>query len=277
MDEDEDVDLEVGGGPHGLICGARAQARTRLRMNSTTAPTTTPAKGGGNANACGSWVTDTTALFFLGLVGAAAVLVLWLSPMRDVWTGKESVWVTKSTSRIATGFPYVSSLFNCVLWLFYCTKNPAEFLVPIFVNFAGMGLNLSFTWCYWKFSEPIGRWWVQLHLGVFTAYSLLSIVLWIVLGVEAIGWAAVLVNTLMLFSPLAAAKQVIKTRSTQGMPFLPLLFTFISSVVWFLYGLYLCNPQIMVPNGLGIFFGAVQLLLFRWAKRQEELLSLIHI
>lgn len=241
----------------------------------TTPPPVAAASGGAQQpRQCLSWTVDETVLFFIGLVGAVAVLVLWLAPVRDIWTGRESVWATKSTARVATGFPYVAALYNCILWNLYATSRPSEFLVPIFVNTAGFLLNASFTWCYWRFSDEKNKWWIQLHLGLFFAYTCVTIALWNALDVEVVGYMAAVVNTLMLFGPLAAAKQVIATRSTQGMPFLPLLFTLVASVIWFLYGLYLCNVQIMIPNGLGIVFGTVQLLLYRWAKKQEELASL---
>lgn len=231
---------------------------------------TSSAASGKVPHQCLSWTVNETALFFLGLAGAAGALALWLSPVRDVWTGKESVWASKSTARVATGFPYVTAVYNCLLWLLYSAKNPAEFLVPIFVNFAGLLLNASFTWCFWKFSEPGMQWWVQVELAGFAVYTAIAIALWFALSIEAVGWMAVGVNALMLFSPLAAARQVVRMRSTQGMPFLPLLFTLLSSIVWFSYGLYICNAQVMAPNGLGVVFGTVQLALFAWVKQLER-------
>jgi hypothetical protein len=62
------------------------------------------------------WVADPTLTNIIALVGSAAVILLWLSPVRDVWLSKESIWATKSTLRIATAFGYVAGLFNCVLW-----------------------------------------------------------------------------------------------------------------------------------------------------------------
>jgi uncharacterized protein with PQ loop repeat len=74
----------------------------------------------------------------------------------------------------------------------------------------------------------------------------------------------------VLFGPLAAAGQIIKTRSTAGMPLPPLILTLISSIVWFCYGLYIYEIPVMIPNGLGIIFGIMQISLFAWATQQEK-------
>ena len=74
----------------------------------------------------------------------------------------------------------------------------------------------------------------------------------------------------MLFGPLAAAGQVIRSRSTRGMPFPPLVLTLVASLLWFIYGLYIFEVPIMIPNGLGIFFGITQISLYFWARRQEK-------
>ena len=189
-------------------------------------PTGGPPLASSDESQCLSWTVDESVSFMIGLVGAVAVLFLWTAPIKGIWTGKESVRVTKSTRNVATAFPYVASVFNCLLWDMYCTSAPGKFLVPLFVNTAGLFLNASFTWCYLRFAEPSNRKNVQFQLGVFTVYSLAAIVLWAVLSVEIVGYMAAGVNALMLFGPLAASQQVIRSRSTQGLPFLPLVFTF---------------------------------------------------
>ena len=74
----------------------------------------------------------------------------------------------------------------------------------------------------------------------------------------------------MLFGPLAAASEVIKSRNTASMPFLPLLFTLMDGAVWFSYGFYICNVELMAPNGLGVLFGIFELALYVWAMCAQE-------
>ena len=74
----------------------------------------------------------------------------------------------------------------------------------------------------------------------------------------------------MLFGPLAAAGDVIRSRSSRGLSLLPLIMTLVSSCVWFTYGVYIQEIPAILPNGLGIFFGIAQIVLFAWARRQEK-------
>jgi len=222
------------------------------------------------SQSCPSWVVDETVLFLIGIAGALMVLLLWLAPMRDIWLGRDSVWATRSTKRVATGFPYVAAVFNCVLWNMYATSNPRHFLVPLFVNTIGFLLNVSFTWCYWRFAPPDGAWVVVMQFTAFLVFTILAVALWFAVDVEVVGYMAAIVNTLMFFGPLMAARQVIRARSTLGMPFPPLVLTLCTSAVWLVYGVYLCNAQTMIPNGLGVVFGVAQISLYAWAKQHEK-------
>src|SRR4051794_38645717 len=96
------------------------------------------------------WEIEQPTLNFIGVVGAAMTIALWLSPVQHVWTGKESVFATKSTKCVATALPYVAGFFNCLLWNMYSSSNVAHFRVPLFMNSVGLLLNLSFTQCYWR-------------------------------------------------------------------------------------------------------------------------------
>jgi len=207
----------------------------------------------------------------IALSGSCAVILLWLAPVRDVWVAKNSIWATKSTERIATAFGYVAGLFNCILWNMYAVTRLNDMTVPFLVNLAGFFLNLSFVVCYWMFAVGKPRRDTKIQFSVLSAVTVFASFIWITTGSnESIGYIAAIVNVLMLFGPLAAANQVIKSRSTKGMPFPPLLLTLISSLIWFGYGLYIYNVPVMIPNGLGVIFGIVQISLFLWARRQEK-------
>jgi solute carrier family 50 protein (sugar transporter) len=243
--------------------------------NNTQSPSLSSMSSNTHATSCG-WEYDQSWLNLLGLFGAIAVLSLWAAPIKDIWTGTDSVWATKSTARVATAFPYLASIFNCVLWQIYSVKNPAQFIVPIFVNTAGFIFNVGFVWCWYKFADENGKQKTRQQTMFFVLYSLVTLVLWAATrDIEVEGYCAAVVNTMMVFGPLAAAGQVIRTRSVQGMPFLPLICTLISSLVWSGYGLYICNVQVMIPNGFGILFGILQLSLYGWAKNQEAKVQLL--
>jgi len=142
--------------------------------------------------------------------------------------------------------------------------------VPFLVNTAGFFLNLSFVICFWMFCAGRQKSEFKTQFGSLAVFWLLACFIWISTGSnDVVGYFAAFVNSLMYFGPLAAAGQVVRSRSVRGMPFAPLLMTLISSLVWCGYGIYLFNVPAMIPNGLGIIFGIVQISLYCWAKGQE--------
>jgi solute carrier family 50 protein (sugar transporter) len=238
------------------------------------------------------WTTVEGLKTFLEGIGSICVLLLWMAPIRDIWTGRESVFAKKSTAGLVTGFPYVASLFNCLLWVMYALDKLDLLLIPTIVNVTGFLLNLSFTGCFWYYSSGTTKGMFKLRVfGSRPAPSVLGLAggltralaetavmgfitivgfgLLIAVGSTPVGYLAAFVNALMLFSPLAAAGTIIKSRSTKGMPFLPLLLIFVCSTIWFGFGLNICDLPIMIPNGLGVIFGTAQLSLYYWARRYE--------
>jgi solute carrier family 50 protein (sugar transporter) len=217
------------------------------------------------------WAVDPAVRNIIALVGSVAVTMLWLAPVRDVWRGKTSIWATKSTALVATAFGYVAGLFNCILWNMYAVTRLDNMTVPFLVNTAGFFLNLSFVVCYWMYASGKPKTDTRNQFAALFVVWLFAVFIWVSTGSnETVGYIAALVNILMLFGPLAAAGQVIKSRSTRGMPFPPLVLTFVSSFVWFFYGLYILEVPVMIPNGLGMVFGILQLSLYFWASRQEK-------
>ncbi|KAJ8542990.1 hypothetical protein K7X08_005513 [Anisodus acutangulus] len=59
----------------------------------------------------------------------------------------------------------------------------------------------------------------------------------------------------MFASPLFIINLVIRTRSVEFMPFYMSLPTFLMSASFFLYGIFIFDPFIYVPNGIGTLLG----------------------
>jgi solute carrier family 50 protein (sugar transporter) len=218
-----------------------------------------------------SWEIDLRVANGIALLGSVVSIVMWLAPVRDVWTAPYSIYKSKSTENVATGFGFVAGTFNCILWnLFACTRLDTM-IVPFIVNSTGFFLNISFVICYFAYGEAKARRETRNQLLVMILVTLTAIIAWAVEGDnEVVGYFAAGVNILMLFGPLAAANQVIQARSSKGMSVIPMIMTVISSIAWFCYGVYIKEIPAMLPNGLGIFFGIAQLILYGWAKKQER-------
>jgi len=218
-----------------------------------------------------SWEIDLRVANGIALVASATSLVMWLAPVRDVWTAPHSIYKSKSTENVATSFGFVAGTFNCVLWNMFASTQLDTMMIPFILNTAGFVLNISFVVCYYVYGETKQRREVRNQTGVMLFTTALATGAWIVEGDNiSVGYFAAFVNVLMLFGPLAAANQVIRQRSSKGMSLLPMLMTLLSSSVWCLYGVYIKIIPSVIPNALGIMFGIMQLGLYAWAKGQDR-------
>lgn len=76
------------------------------------------------------------------------------------------------------------------------------------------------------------------------------------------GLAATIFSICMYASPLSAMRLVVKTKSVEFMPFFLSLSVFLCGTSFFVYGLLGGDPFVFVPNGVGSFLGALQLILY---------------
>lgn len=218
-----------------------------------------------------SWEIDLRVANAIALVGSATAIIMWLAPVRDVWTAEYSIYKSKSAENVATSFGFVAGTFNCILWNMFASTRLDTMLVPFIVNSVGFCLNFSFVSCYYWYGELSERSEVRNQMLLMLFVTALSIIFWVVeKNNDIVGYFAAFVNILMLFGPLAAAGDVIRSRSSKGISLLPMIMTLVSSIVWFSYGLYIKEIPAMIPNALGVVFGILQLILYAWARNQER-------
>jgi solute carrier family 50 protein (sugar transporter) len=143
--------------------------------------------------------------------------------------------------------------------------------VPFVVNSVGFVLNVSFVLCYFCYGDSKARRETRSYLMAMLFVTAVAVGSWVTQGSnDPVGYFASFVNVLMLFGPLAAAREVIESRSSRGLSLLPLVMTLVASITWCSYGIYIRNIPAIVPNALGILFGILQIILFAWARRQEK-------
>jgi solute carrier family 50 protein (sugar transporter) len=65
-------------------------------------------------------------------------------------------------------------------------------------------------------------------------------------------------------APLASVVHVFRTCSTECLPFSIIVTNFISSTLWWLYGLLIDDNYVKIPNFLGWLLASFQLLLFAY-------------
>jgi len=142
-----------------------------------------------------AWVVDPTVANSVALVGSCFTILMWLAPVRDVWTGTESIFMTKGERMPASSLSYVAGVFNCLLWVMYGTTRLEQMLIAWLVNVCGLVLNLSFTLCYVWFSTGSYRRQVKTEFSMFMVILFIAVMIWITTGSnDGVGYIAMGVN-----------------------------------------------------------------------------------
>ncbi|EAZ43904.1 hypothetical protein OsJ_28526 [Oryza sativa Japonica Group] len=77
-----------------------------------------------------------------------------------------------------------------------------------------------------------------------------------------VGILCVIFGTIMYSSPLTIMSQVVKTKSVEYMPLLLSVVSFLNGICWMSYALIRFDIFITIPNGLGVLFALIQLILY---------------
>merc|ERR1712232_959586 len=131
-------------------------------------------------------------------------------------------------------------------------------LQGLVINLIGLLLHTSFVLCYWAFVTDKTEC-VKTSAGIVGLVVVASAVAVYQGSAQPFGNLACLLNVVMYYAPLAAAGEVIRTKSVAKFPLLPLVMTFIGSASWFTFGFLIHEATVMIPNLLGIVFGILQL------------------
>ncbi|XP_002989708.2 bidirectional sugar transporter SWEET4 [Selaginella moellendorffii] len=200
----------------------------------------------------------------LGILGNITAVALFISPAPTFWR----ILRMKSTQDYS-GLPYVCTLFNCMLWVFYgmpFVKTNGMLIITI--NAAGCAIETVYLLIYLIYAPKLAKMKVLRMLGAVLAAFAMVVALTMLLAhthdarTTIVGSVCVVVAVAMYVSPLSVMKLVIQTRSVEYMPFLLSLFVLINSLVWMLYAVATKDIFIGIPNGLGVLAGVAQLLLY---------------
>ncbi|KAL4367129.1 hypothetical protein GQ457_05G018330 [Hibiscus cannabinus] len=166
-------------------------------------------------------------------------------------------------------FPYLCTVMNCIIWCFYGLPivKKDNFLV-LTINAIGLVIEFFYLTVYVIYANNRKK---RLHVAlvlIVEAIMTVVIVLVAVYGLSPkhrtlfVGIVADIFNIVMYASPLAIWKKVITTRSVEYMPFWLSVAGFCNGVCWTIYGLLPVDIFILISNGLGAFFGFIQLGLY---------------
>lgn len=200
----------------------------------------------------------------VGIVGNVISFFLFISPVPTFI----AILKAKSVKNYKPD-PYVATVLNCAMWVFYGLPfvHPDSLLV-ITINGTGFVIELIYVAIFLIFSDWAKR--RKILIALFIEIVFMAIVVFVTLTFfhdtksrsMVVGILCIVFNIIMYASPLTVMRDVIKTKSVKYMPFFLSLANFANGIVWFSYALIKFDPYVMVPNGLGTFSGAVQLILY---------------
>ncbi|KAH7664072.1 Bidirectional sugar transporter SWEET10-like protein, partial [Dioscorea alata] len=200
------------------------------------------------------------------MLGSLISIALYLTPLRTFY----GVYKLKGGIEELTPVPYIISMFNCMLRIYYASCiSTSGYLVFLISNIFGCFFMIIYITVYLIYSPKKVKMYTGicimiLDVGLFSLILLLTLLLW--RGEERIhvlGWIYLICLTITsAVSPLSTIWQVIKTRSVTCMPFYDPLLTTVGAALWLAYAILMKNVKIAVPNASSLIFGVIQMAIY---------------
>uniref|UniRef100_I1QME7 Bidirectional sugar transporter SWEET n=1 Tax=Oryza glaberrima TaxID=4538 RepID=I1QME7_ORYGL len=174
-------------------------------------------------------------------------------------------------------------------WRIIKNKNVQDFkpnsILVVTINGIGLVIEAVYLTIFFLFSDKKNK----KKMGVVLATEALfmaAVALGVLLGAHThqrrsliVGILCVIFGTIMYSSPLTIMSQVMKTKSVEYMPLLLSVVSFLNGLCWTSYTLIHFDIFITIPNGLGVLFALMQLILYAiyyrtTPKKQDKNLEL---
>ncbi|OIW08197.1 hypothetical protein TanjilG_26486 [Lupinus angustifolius] len=199
----------------------------------------------------------------VGIAGNIFAFGLFLSPIptfRRI--------IRNGSTEMFSGLPYIYSLINCLICLWYGTPLIShDNLLITTVNSIGAAFQLLYIILFLMYAESAKK--VRMLRLLLAVIGIFAIILVGSLEVADSNTRRMFVGFLscaslisMFASPLFVINLVIQTKSVEFMPFYLSFSTFLMSASFFLYGFLSDDAFVYVPNGIGTFLGLIQLVLY---------------
>jgi len=203
-------------------------------------------------------------LFIIGVIGNIISVLVFTSPIKTFWR----ILRSGSTEEFEPA-PYVFTLLNGLLWLYYGVTKPDGFLVAT-VNGFGALMEAIYVVLFIVYAANHAtrvktvKLAAALDIGGFgVVYAVTRFAInELDLRIMVIGTICACLNVLMYGSPLAAMKTVITTKSVAFMPFFLSFFLFLNGGIWATYAVLDRDMFLGIPNGIGFVLGTIQLIIY---------------
>lgn len=170
----------------------------------------------------------------------------------------------QGSTKNVTFFPFLTTCLSSILWTKYgiLTDDMAVYVVGI-LGTVWQSIYLLFYYFYTRKKKLLSLRLLMAFLGV---CAILTYIKYYSgdhdTAVYHLGYVASGFSIAVYGSPLISVTNVIKYKSTEFMTFSMCLATFVVSFLWTIYGLLEGDNFILVPNGIGVVLGSMQLFLF---------------
>ena len=179
----------------------------------------------------------------------------------------------KITYKETPGALLICSFMNCILWAVYGVK--LERAQVYTAN--GLGMLITIVWIFIYlvyFSQK----------NVFKSIGFITLSIIIIAGIGSLfyfvvdpesdkaditGYTAMVFNVLMYAAPGEKIYTVIKTGNYKLLPIFSSVGGFSCSACWLMYGVYQNDINIIIPNGLGLLFAVLQLIVYFVVKHKQ--------
>ena len=170
------------------------------------------------------------------------------------------------------GILLICSFMNCILWADYGLLDDT-FQVYL-AN--GIGGAITLIWIT-IFLIYIGKQNIKIALLYIILLMIcvggISYVFYFLIDKDITGKVAMIFNILMYAAPGEKIFKVFKTKKYNLIPIFSTIGGFFCSLCWLAFGIYKGDINLIIPNGLGLFFSILQIvvyLIFYCKKRSEE-------
>eukprot|EP00933_Yihiella_yeosuensis_P051031 TRINITY_DN48860_c0_g1_i1.p1 TRINITY_DN48860_c0_g1~~TRINITY_DN48860_c0_g1_i1.p1 ORF type:complete len:287 (-),score=-0.33 TRINITY_DN48860_c0_g1_i1:74-934(-) len=179
-------------------------------------------------------------------------------------------------------FPYVVQILNCILWTTYSWADfdGGKMFWPLFANGIGLIITLTSLTIYTIYCAQPAKKAMLLRsvppLVLCAAYGLFTVVNHTEEVVSIAGTVTMLINTLMTLGPCAGIGHAVRTRSVEFLPLSLGVSSLTCNIPWAFYGLAIANPNVWIPNVIGLFFGSAQVITYIWLTRCMGARPVVH-
>ncbi|XP_035216515.1 sugar transporter SWEET1-like isoform X1 [Stegodyphus dumicola] len=173
-------------------------------------------------------------------------------------------YTKKKTTSNASVLPFLAGATCCSLWFEYGVVS--DDFTLILVNIISAFLQFCYLICFYTYTpykSHTKKLIIAASIFLFCTYVYcFHLTENHSTAVQILGLCGCISSILTCAAPLASVGQVLKTKSTESLPFPIILASFIVTTLWFFYGFLKHDTFLQIPNAIGTMLSGFQLSLF---------------